>query len=409
MNSKYVVLFLLFSGACLFSAAQMKFVEGYIVTNDHQKTVCQIRNGGNAESSMNFEYRLIRDQKIEKIELAKIEEFGIANELKCVRAMIKIDVSPNRITHLKDTVNSPEWEEGHAYLRVLVDGKSASLYSYFNEGTNDYFFSVGNSAIEPLFYKEYRVEITPGIVEQKLLNNAYQQQLKQYLTCGKTEEVSKVSYTKKDLVNYFITYQLCKDADYIVPKNTHLQKGSLRFKLGTSLNMIQMDTQTMTDAAEKVVFSQENSLGFGAEAEYLFSFNNYKWGLFAESNYYAYHSEKVSIESYNGSVVDYKTIELPVGITYYMNILADHRLFIRGAFVPHYILGSSFVSYDSAAQYDYSPSSRMFFGAGYNYRRFGAEFRYYSTQNVTQNLYKRGSQLTQVSFRLSYTLFQTGK
>jgi hypothetical protein len=108
MYSKRIILFLFFSGVWLISEAQMNFVEGYIVTNDHKRTDCLIINSGNAESLMNFKYKLKGDNKIEKIELSKIEEFGVEDEIKCVRALIKIDVSPDRITQLKDTVNSPE-------------------------------------------------------------------------------------------------------------------------------------------------------------------------------------------------------------------------------------------------------------------------------------------------------------
>ncbi len=411
MNSKHVIFFIFLSGIWLFSKAQMKFVEGYIVTNDHKKTICLIRNGGSAESSMNFEYKSKDENKISKIELSKIEEFGIGNELKCIRALIKIDVSPNRITQLKDTVKGPEWEEGHAYLKVLVDGKTASLYSYYDEGKNLFFFGVGNSAIEPLFYKEYRVEITPGIVEQNLINNAYREQLKQYLSCGNTIDASKVAYTKKDLVKYFVDYQLCENDDYVVPKSTISKKGSFRFKIGTSLNKIQLDAQAYVDASN-VTFSRESSMGFAAEAEYLFSFNNYKWSLFAETNYYTYqtdYSDNAFNETHDGYVVDYKTIELPIGVNFYMNINQDHRLFVRGAFVPNYIVSSSYIAFDSEMHYGFSPASRTLIGVGYNYRRISAELRYYTSQNISQNLYKRGSALSQVSFRVSYTLFKTGK
>lgn len=411
MYSKRIILFLFFSGVWLISEAQMNFVEGYIVTNDHKRTDCLIINSGNAESLMNFKYKLKGDNKIEKIELSKIEEFGVEDEIKCVRALIKIDVSPDRITQLKDTVNSPEWEEGHAYLKILVEGKVASLYSYFDEGKNLFFYSIGNSPIEPLFYKEYRLEITPGIVEQTLLNNAYWEQLKQYLTCGDSDEVRKVSYTNKDLVKYFINYHICKGADYTVPKRTQMNKGRFRFKFGTNLNRIKLVAQDYVDAS-KVTFSLESSFGFGAEAEYLLPFNNYKWSLFAESNFYSYHSV-YSDNAFNlfhdGYIIDYKTIEVPLGVNYYLNINQNHRLFLRGAFVPHFILGSSYIAFNSDAHYDFSPASRMLFGVGYNYRRLAMEFRYYSTQNITQNIYKRGSDLSQISLRVSYTLFQTGK
>jgi len=397
-----------FSGLWLFSTAQMKFSEGYIITNNHKKTDCLIRNIGKAESSLNFEYKLKADNKIEKIELSKIEAFGVENEMKFVRALIKIDVSPNRITHLKDTVNSPEWEEGHAYLKILVEGKIASLYSYYDEGNTLFFYSIGNSEIGPLVYKVTNLEITPGIIEQTLINHAYIEQLRQNLACGNTDEVSKVSYTKKDLVKYFVNYHLCKNADYSVSKSATTNKTGFRFKIGTNLNSMKMDAQDNGDAS-KITFSKENSVGVGAEVEVLMPFNNYKWGVFVESNYYSYkttYSDNVFNVSNDGYIVDYKTIELPIGVTYYMNLNSNNRLFLRGAFVPHLILDGSYIAFNAPTHYNFKSSSRMFFGVGYNYQRLAMEFRYYSTQDITQNIYKRGSNYSQISFRLSFVLFQ---
>jgi len=410
MNFKYVIFFIFFFGIGLLTNAQMKFTEGYIVNNNHQKTACLIRNSGNAESSKNFEYKLKDEEKIRKIELAKIEEFGIENEVRCIRALIKIDVSPDRITQLKDTVKSPEWEEGHAYLKILVAGKLASLYSYFDEGKTLFFYSIENSTIEPLFYKESRLEITTGIVEKNLINNTYRAQLMQELVCGDPDKINRISYTKKDLVQYFIDYHKCKASDFAVPKSSQTKKGSFRLKAGTSVNRIKMEAQDFSDAS-KITFSAENSLGFSSEAEYLLPFNNYKWSFFAESNYYYYKSEysdNVFNSLHDGYIVDYKTIELPLGITYYLNINQTQRLFLRAAFVPNLILSHSFIAFHSEAHYNFAPASRILFGLGYNYGKINAELRYYSSQNITQNAYKRGSDLSQISFRVSYTLFKTG-
>ena len=92
-----------------------------------------------------------------------------------------------------------------------------------------------------------------------------------------------------------------------------------------------------------------------------------------------------------------------------MNINPNHRLFIRVAFVPHFILGSSYIAFHSDKHWNFSSASRMLFGVGYNYRRLSMEFRYYSPQNITQNIYKRGSELSQISLRVSYAILQTGK
>jgi hypothetical protein len=228
------------------------------------------------------------------------------------------------------------------------------------------------------------------------------------LACGNTDEVSKVSYTKKDLVKYFVNYHLCKNADYSVSKSATTNKTGFRFKIGTNLNSMKMDAQDNGDAS-KITFSKENSVGVGAEVEVLMPFNNYKWGVFVESNYYSYkttYSDNVFNVSNDGYIVDYKTIELPIGVTYYMNLNSNNRLFLRGAFVPHLILDGSYIAFNAPAHYNFKSSSRMFFGVGYNYQRLAMEFRYYSTQDITQNIYKRGSNYSQISFRLSFVLFQ---
>lgn len=411
MDSKHVIIFIFFSGIALVSTAQMKFTEGYIVTNNLQRIDCLIRQVGKAESTMNFYYRLKEDKRIEKIELSEIAEFGIGNKLKCIRELIAIDVSPDRITHLKDTLQ--KWEEGHAYLNVLVEGELATLYSYYDHGRPLYFYSIRNSRTEPLVYKRYQLEVSTSIVQKIFYDNTYQAQLQQYLVCDDTYESGKhIPYTKKALVNYFIDYHICKEADYTVFKSAEVNKGSFRLKLGISSNRIKMSVKDYSDALPNATFSEENNLGLGVEAEYLFPFNNYKWSLFVESNFYYYNSDYVTnypASTHGGYVVNYMTIEVPSGITHYLNVNQDQRLFLRGAFVPHLILADSYIDlYTSDFQETLSSSSRYMLGAGYNYKRLNLEFRYYTPQNITKHIYNRGSNLSQISLRVSYNLYQSG-
>lgn len=409
MNSKRILLLLFFSGLGLISVAQMQFVDGYIVTNNHKKVHCQVRNRGSSDSSADFEYRLNDGSERKKIELSKVEEFGVENNLKYVRALIKVDVSPDRIAHLKDTVNSPEWSEGHAYLKTLVEGELATLYSYFYEGKKVFFFRSGNSATEPLFFKEYRLEAIPGSQERILTNNAYKEQLKEYLGCAGDEEIKKTTYTERSLIQYFVNFHICKNSDFHLFNTFQTNKGSFRLKIGTSLNRFGMVAQDYDDAS-KITFAPAISLGVGAEAEYLLPFNNHRFGLFAESNLYSYkstYSDNAFNLSHEGYIVDYKTIEFPVGANFYINLGPFNRLYLRGGVVPHLILAESSITFHSDLHYSFSPSMRMMYGIGYNFRKLGVEFRYYSGQNITQDIYKRGSELSQVSFRIYYTLFET--
>ena len=160
---------------CLLSPAQEKFKEGYIVNNRHEKIPCLIRNSGDEESTQYFEYRLMGSKTTQRIELSTVEEFGIEGEFKCIRALISIDKSPDRIKSIKDTV--PQWEKGHAFLHVLFEGELASLYSYNDHGTPLFFFSLEDSDIVPLVYKRYQVETSPNIIQQILYNNMFRDQL----------------------------------------------------------------------------------------------------------------------------------------------------------------------------------------------------------------------------------------
>ncbi len=411
MDSKALVFIALLIGSAMFSSAQVKFVEGYIVNNKKEKTYCLIRNIGQEESTAKYQYRLKGEQEIHDIELSKIEEFGIDNEIKCIRTLIAVDVAPEYIKMPADTAFS--WEEGHAYVKVLVEGELATLYSNYDHGKPLFFYSYDNSHVEPLVYKKFSVEVAPNVITHIFYNNAYIQQLQENLACGDPIDTKKISYTKKNLVNYFINYHKCRGADFEVFKSSNVNPGSIRFKVGVNSNVFQAAVRDFSDALPNAVFSNENTIGLSSEIEYLFSFNRYKWSIFAEANYYKYFSDKVVNTSYQEAldeyVIDYKTVEFPVGITHYMNFDENHRLFVRTAFVPHLILKDSHIEFSEIYHSDFSTASRLFFGGGYNYKRISAEFRYYTKQNITMNIFKRGSELSQISFRLNYTLFRTVK
>jgi len=404
MTPKHLLIVLFFSISTL-STAQLKFKEGYIVNNRHERTDCLIRNIGNEESTMNFEYRLKDSREIQKIELSKVEEFGIEKELKCIRAIISIDVSRDRITNMKDTVS--QWEEGHAFLKVLVEGELATLYTYYDYGKPLFFYSLKDSNIIPLIYKKYNVEIAANFVEQILYDHTFREQLNEQLTCGTRNNSDRISYTKKELVKYFENYYKCHNSAYAT-YSTQINKGILLVKPAASLNTIQLGIQDPIDAAPKAYFDKVNSVGFGIETEYIFPYNRYIWSVFAEANYLAYKTDNVSVGNeinpplYNGYAVDYKSIEFPIGLNYYINLDKNNRLFVKAAYVPFIILSDSYIAFSDSHRSDFSASSHLFFGVGYNFHNIAVEFKYYTPTNVTQNIYKRGSDLSQVSFKLSY-------
>lgn len=405
MEKKHLLITFFFA-ISLLSSAQITFKEGYIINNRHEKIPCLIRNIGNEESTMSYEYKFTNSDEIEKIELSKIEEFGIENELKCIRALVSIDMAPDRIKMVKDTVS--QWEEGHVYLNVLVEGKSASLYSYHDIGSPLFFCRVGDSSIVPLVHKKYQVGATPNFVQQILYDNRFRDQLNLYLACDDAKKAERISYSKKDLMRYFENYYKCKNENYASFSSVQVRKGKLLLKPGVTVNSIDFAIQNSIDTAPIINFDKETSFGFGLETEYVFPFNRYKWSIFAEANYLTYKSNNVTVGGevnpplYSGYAVDFTAIEFPIGLKYNMNLDKNNRLYVKAAFVPYTIMSDSYISFSDSYSEKFTPSSHMLFGVGYNYRALAMEFRYFTATNITQNIYNRSSDVNQLSFKLSY-------
>lgn len=385
--------------------AQTEFKKGYIVNNQHERIDCQIRNAGNDESTKNYEFRLKEGGEIQKIALSQIEEFGIDNLLKCIRALIVIDVSPIYIESEKDI--KAKWEEGHAYLETLFEGKLASLYYYYNDGKHLFFYSLADNIIKPLIHKTYYIGKTPEIYQlhQKIsIDNTYKDQLKEYLACDDSNDAYKTKYIKKDLVEYFKNYHNCKNFDYNQIYSTQTKKGKIFIKPGIFLNRNQL---VITDPP-KEKFIIKNSVGFGVNAEYILPFNNNVWSVFTEANYLSYSTDKTSVDFENpvmteGYIINYKTIEIPVGLSLNINFNRSHKFYVKAAYVPQVILGGSYISFKENKKESFSNSSRFLIGVGYNYQNWGVELRYYTPQNLTPNLYKQNSDFTHLSMKFSYS------
>lgn len=380
------LLILCFCLAINSTLAQTGFKQGYIINNRHERIDCLVKNAGNEESAMNYEYRLDNNEPIEKIDLAKIEEFGIDDKLKCIRALITVEVSRNHIKSIQDTIM--EWEEGHAYLKTLVEGDLASLYSYFTEGQTFYYYSLEGGSIEPLAHKEYIISTTP--THQKILyDNTFHEQLKQNLSCNNSMNAHKVSYTKTELVKYFIDYHKCQNSNYHEFESAYAKKGRLLIKPGLHLNSNQLTIESLVDAAPSAFFTKENSVGFGLELEYVIPFNRYAWSIFAEANYLSYKTDQLSLDNkqsatlYDGYFINYKTIEIPVGLSYNLNLNRNQRFYMKAAIAPHIILKESEIAFNENNRKILSSSSRLLVGLGYSFRNVGVELRYYTPQNLT--------------------------
>ncbi|MFV0593890.1 MAG: hypothetical protein ACK5M7_21130 [Draconibacterium sp.] len=381
---------------------------GYIVNNNGERTECFLRNNGSRESTGKYVYRLPDETTFSPMDLAKIKEFAIYNQVKCVRELIQIDVSRDRIKNAKEAEKAPELDEGHAYLKVLYEGKLASLYSYYDEGNTFFYYRVGQSTIELLYYKQYKVEVASGIVETNIENNTYKEQLAQAFHIEDENELKKLTYTKNSLVQFFENYH---KENNVSGENITVNDSKPILTVRGIVNSNQFSTkmQDLGDS-EFVTFKGSQSFGYGLEVEYNFAFNRNKVAVFAGGNYASYYSDYSDhsvLFTHDGYIWDYYSIDLPVGMRYYGHLFPKGRLFFELGFCPQVILGKSELYLNASQPYRFDSSSKVLFGAGFNYGRFSLAARIYTTGNVTQNLHKRGSELKQWTVSAQYDIFRS--
>ncbi|MCK3682668.1 hypothetical protein [Maribellus sp. YY47] len=400
--SFFLVLFLLLS---VMSYGQK--INGYILNNKGEKNECFLRNIGSGESTGKYEYSLPGENIFHLMDLAKIKEFAIYNQVKCVRELIQIDVSPNRIRNAKEIEKGPELDEGHAYLRVLFEGKLGSLYAYYDQGNTFYYYRVRQSTIELLYHKQYQMEIATGVVETSR-DDTYKEQLAQAFHIQEERTLQKLSYTKNSLVQFFENYHKAHNASgENIAKNDSKPIFTVRGVLNS--NSFSSRMQDLGDT-EFVSFKAAQSFGYGLEVEYNFAFNRNKLAVFGGANYASYYSDYSdhSIQvTHDGYKWDYYSMDLPVGLRYYGHLFPGGRLFLEVGFCPQIILDNSELFLNSNHTYRFDSSAKEMFGAGFSYGRFALAGRVFTTNNVTQNLYKRGSKLKQWTISVQYDIFRS--
>lgn len=396
------LLLILFFFASVFAYGQE--INGYILNNNDEKTECFVRNNGIREASNNYEYRLPGEKEFNEMDLAKIKEFAIYNEVKCVRELIQIDASDDRIKREEEAYQEPKLDQGHAYLNVLYEGPLASLYSYYNEGKTFYYYRVGEASIELLYYKKYQLEV----VDKNIVNNAYKGQLAQAFNIEDEKALQKLSYTKNSLIRFFDNYHKQnreKGKNLVVgdPKPRIIVRGLLN---GNTFSAeIQDNSET-----RNVFFKEEMSVGYGLEVEYNFAFNRNNLSIFAGGNYATYFSDysdyiNAGID-HDGYIWDYYSIDIPFGVRYYGRLFPKARIFVEAGLSPHIILDKSELVMNSPYEYSFDSATKGMFGVGVSYGRFAVETRFYTKNNVTQNLNRRGSNLSQWTVSVQYDIFQ---
>lgn len=387
-----------------YSYGQTTFKEGYYITNSNSKIKGFIKDSDWKNSPKKIEFKENKEAPTQLIETNQIVEFQIENAVKFIRADVKIEKSSTKTGQLQigDFV---AFENENLLLKVLVEGK-ASLYQYYDNGIEKYFYATDTSTIEQLLYityladendynnaKQNGTEIIPNMT--LLTNNTFKKQLLKNVNCNSERSlVSKLKYKSYDLKKYFEKYNECSNANY--NKYYGGNKSEIKIKSLVSSNFNSVKIYDNGNPIYSKNFSNSINLGFGFEVEAILPFNNNKWSVFVAPTYNQYHNKAI-LYSATGSLITeqqvaiyYTYIQVPIGFRYYMYINPNSSIFINPIYNIKLKTGKNGVFYDEISSNNkeiFNHTKNYGIGFGYNYKRFSIESSLLSNTQIMKYAY----------------------
>lgn len=376
-----ITTFLIFFFIAITSFGQILFEKGYIIDKNNKRIECYIKNMDWKDNPVEVTYKLHPTDSPIKGDATTVKEFAVGNTFKYVGANVKVDLL-NKPTVGTLSELDPVWTRANLFLKVLLEGK-AKLYGYKKDKVERFFYSLSDSLITPLTYKQIHKASTI------IRNNDFRQQLWDKVRLPKTTwEVTKtVNYTEGELKNYFKTYNGNFPEPIIETISVKKDKIYLNLKLTPGVNFSSAKMTVLErDVHPQLTFGSKSGIRLGLEAELVIPFNQYKWGILFEPNYQTYSSE---VEyGTKPTTFDYKSLEFPIGLRYYIHVSDNTKAFLNGFYVPEVAMNSK-VDYYSLGPNDKTikidPSSSMAIGGGLAHNKFSLEARYYTNKDLTKS------------------------
>lgn len=382
---KQLALIALISILCIEVYSQINFENGYFIDESNNKIECLIKNIDWKYNPTEFEYKLSKNELVQTGTIRTIKEFGINNVSKYYRAKTNIDRSSENIDQMSSERN-PNFQEEVIFLKVLIEG-AATMFIYIDGNLTRFFYKLGDSEIEQLVYKKY-------LIDNKILHNGFfKQQLFLNLKSKDIQlsEIERLNYSKRDLKKIFIKYNESASTKYV---NYEPKKGNDLFHLTIrpGLNYSNLKIQSPELTSINTDFESSFGIRFGIEMEFILPFNKNKWGVIVEPAYQYFNAEQS--EERNDVVggmlikkVEYKSIEMPVGIRHYFFLNDYSKLFANISYCFNYSINSSYElsrnDESTHTKLTISPRRNLAYGLGYKYKkRYNLELRYSPNREI---------------------------
>jgi hypothetical protein len=321
MKTNFLVLILTL--VAINSFGQIIFEKGYFIDNHDHRVDCLIKNTDWKNNPDQFNYKLTANSNAEIGSLYTVKEFGVTGFSQYVRADVKIDVSPADVNNLSKT-SEPEWSQEQLFLKVLVGGK-ASLYFYENNAFVRFFYSVSDTAINQLIYKEYLTED-----KEVAMNSKFRGQLWSNVRCmnSSMSSVENIRFNRSELERYFKKHNTDGGNTPLV-YGGQKKHDSFQLHLTPGLNYSWLTLTNAVALNEYVDFGHKINYRIGVEAQFTLPFNKNKWGILFDPSYQYFNFS--GHNSYETEEIKYQSIEFPLGLRhkFFMN---ENLIFFVDAF-----------------------------------------------------------------------------
>jgi len=373
-------------------SAQSIYEAGYFIDNNGTRKECLIKKLSWKSNPTEFEWKrtISSTPKIEKIE--NIKEFSVGEDFRFKRYILQFDLNGDtvgRSTKSKD----PNLKYKKVFLRTILKSKT-SLYQYSENNVHRFFYT-SPKAIYPelLLYKVYYTPDDTKKPGKKVIpqeNNTYQQQLLKAINC-KDQDVSKLTYTQRDLKRYFKKYNECKGnkIEYSIRKKIN----QTRIGIIAAVDLTSFTHDSRAGSAGNVVYDDTFVPRYGVFIETFIPFSKVDLSFFLESTYKAFTMEGSDLAIANEEFkLDYKSINVAVGPRFHIYLSSKFELFLEGGLTVDFNIGTeSDVFPENEIQ---NTTTDYFYGGGLGSGRFKIGFRQYTGKNISKNTLIPESDLT---------------
>jgi hypothetical protein len=416
---KLLLLTLLLNVLSIKSYSQIAFERGYFIDESNQKIDCYIKNIGWKNNPTEFEYKLPQNEAVQIATIQTVKEFGIYEVSRYIRARVKMDRSDDKVDNLNYDRN-PTFHEEQLFLKVLIEGE-ATLFSYADGDLTRFFYALNDSEINQLVYKRYLVDNQNNhnsfqFSKQIFQNTLFRQQLFLDLKCHgiTSNDVSNIKYNSREIKRIFVRYNECTHSAYYNYDQSQ-KKDILNISIRPGLHYSSLAIHNSLYDSHNTDFGSKMGFSFGIETEYILPYNKNKWGITVEPTLQYYKSERTKeVHNVSGGIlvseVNYKSIELPVGIRHYFFLNDNSKLFINFSYIWDFTKNSTveFTRSDGSKlnSLDIKPNGNISFGSGLKHRDiYSIEMRYQTNRDILGKYTFWFSDYKTFSVIFGYTLF----